>query len=84
VSDVVYGACHKCGRNAVTCRATGCQADGEFPRRMRVDKFCAAELKIREAMLAIEAMPGDVRLTAAQDLLIAAQAKVADFVDGLP
>lgn len=42
-----------------------------------------AELAIREAMLAVEDMPPDVRLTEAGVLLEKARNKVADFVDGI-
>lgn len=53
----------------------------EVPRRARVDQMCQAELKIREAMLAVEDMPADTRLTDAVVLLGQAQEKVADFID---
>lgn len=55
----------------------------EFPRRCKIDEFCAAETAIREAKLAVEAMGADVRLTDAIILLNQAQDKVADFVDGV-
>jgi hypothetical protein len=54
-----------------------------FPRRAQVDKMVKAELAIREAMLAVEEMPADVRLTDAGVLLEKARNKVADFVDGV-
>lgn len=54
-----------------------------FPRRAHVDKMVKAELAIREAMLAVEEMPADVRLTDAGVLLEKARNKVADFVDGV-
>ncbi len=42
-----------------------------------------AELKIREAILAVEDLAADTRLTDAVILLSRAKAKVADFVDGV-
>ena len=47
-----------------------------LPTRMRVDQMTPAELAIREAMLAVEAMPADERLTDAVCLLRDASAKV--------
>jgi hypothetical protein len=43
-----------------------------------------AELAIREAMVAVEEMGCDTRLTDAVNLLHKAQDAVADFVDGVP
>lgn len=43
----------------------------------------AAEMAIREAVLAVEALPADTRLTQAVNLLLQAQERVADFVDGV-
>lgn len=54
------------------------------PRRSRVDQYVPAETAIREAMLAVEAMPADERLTDAVVLLGKAKDAVADFVDGKP
>jgi hypothetical protein len=42
-----------------------------------------AERAIRDAVLAVEQMPADVRLTEAVILLGQAQEKVANFVDGV-
>jgi hypothetical protein len=56
----------------------------EIPRRAYLDKMVPAELKIRDAMLAVEAMPADVRLTDAVVLLEQASTKVSDYVDSLP
>lgn len=54
-----------------------------IPRRNYVDKMCAAELKIREAMEAVECMGADPRLTDAVVLLGEAKESVADFIDGV-
>lgn len=50
-------------------------------RRHDLERMTSAELAIRDAMLCIEAMPCDVRLTEAVVLLGVAQNKVADYVD---
>lgn len=55
-------------------------ADG-MPRRNRIDLHTVAETKIREALLAVEAMGADRRLTDAVVMLCGAGAKVADVVD---
>jgi hypothetical protein len=55
-----------------------------IPRRIRVDQMTAAELAIREARIAVEAVGCDVRLTDAVNFLSLAQDKVADFVDNVP
>ena len=52
-----------------------------IPRRIRIDKMCRAELAIRDAIMAVEDMEADVRLTEAVVLLSKAKDKVADFVD---
>ena len=57
--------------------------DPGVPRRHRIDRMHPAELAIREAMLAVEALPADERLTRAIVLLAQAQEAVADFVDGV-
>lgn len=54
----------------------------DFPRRNRVDCFTAAEMKIRSAMLLVEGMGADERLTKAVTLLGEAKNAVADYVDG--
>ena len=53
----------------------------EIPRRMRIDLYTPAELAIRNAVLAVEEMPADIRLTDAVVLLQKAKEKVADYVD---
>jgi hypothetical protein len=58
--------------------------ESESPRRNRIDKLTPSELAIWNAMQAVEAMPADVRLTEAGNLLKDALEKVADFVDGVP
>jgi predicted metal-dependent hydrolase len=55
----------------------------DFPRRIRINQFTPAERAIWEAHQAVEALPPDVRLTEASNLLSAARAKVADYVDGV-
>jgi predicted RNase H-like nuclease (RuvC/YqgF family) len=55
----------------------------EIPRRAYIDKLTPAETAIREAVLAVEAMGADVRLTEAVILLGKARDRVADFVDGI-
>ena len=52
-------------------------------RRADVTQYTEAELKIRDAMLAVEAMGADVRLTDAVNLLHCAREAVADHVDGV-
>lgn len=54
----------------------------QFPRRGRIDQYSSGERAIREALLAVEEMGADPRLTDAVCLLGAAQESVADFVDG--
>lgn len=56
----------------------------EIPRRCRIDLMTPAELAIRNAAIAVEALAADPRLTEAVVLLGKAQDKVADFVDGKP
>jgi hypothetical protein len=48
-----------------------------------MQEWVPAEHAIREAMMAVEAMGSDIRLTEAINLLQAAKEKVADFVDGI-
>ena len=55
----------------------------QIPRRIRIDLMVPAELAIREALLAVEKMPADTRLTEAVILLSKAQNRVADYVDGV-
>ncbi len=56
----------------------------EIPRRCCIDLACPAEAAIRIAMMKVEEMGADVRLTNAVDLLGKALDQVADFVDGVP
>jgi hypothetical protein len=56
--------------------------DQEIPRRIQIQKMTPAELAIRTAMLEVEKLPPDARLTDAVVLLGQAQEKVANFVDG--
>lgn len=61
----------------------GCMNKAPWPRRARVDLMTPAELAIMEAIRVVEEAGADVRLTDAVVLLGAAQASVADFVDGV-
>ena len=54
-----------------------------IPRRAEMTKWCPTEHAIYRAMLEVENMPADVRLTEAVTLLGAAKEAVADFVDGI-
>lgn len=54
-----------------------------IPRRICVDRMTPAELAIRKAILEVELMAADTRLTDAVILLGQAQSKVADFIDGV-
>jgi hypothetical protein len=54
----------------------------EIPRRHQIELMVPAELKIREAVAAVEEMGADPTLTDAVILLGQAKDRVADFVDG--
>jgi YD repeat-containing protein len=54
---------------------------GDVPRRICVDQFSPAEMAIFNAVSAVEMTGADVRLTDAVNLLYAARALVADYVD---
>ncbi len=54
----------------------------EIPRRNKIDKLTFAERVIREAMLEVEKLPADIRLTKAVVALDEAMNHVADYVDG--
>ena len=56
----------------------------EFPRRACIDKMTPAERAIYDAMVEVEKLPPDMRLTDAVVLLGKARESVADFVDGVP
>jgi hypothetical protein len=53
----------------------------DAPRRCYLDLIVTAERAIYDAIVAVEHMPADVRLTEAQVLLGQAKDKVSDFVD---
>lgn len=55
----------------------------EAPRRCYIELMTPAECAIREAILAVERLPADARLTNAVVLLDQAKNWVADYVDGL-
>lgn len=77
----------KASATALTVDAAGMEMtmseQRELPRRCYIDLYCPAELAIRNAVLAVEEMPADVRLTDAVVLLSQAKDKVADFIDGV-
>lgn len=52
-------------------------------RRVYLDKMCPAEVAIYNAILEVEKMPADTRLTEAVILLGKAKDSVADFIDGV-
>lgn len=52
-----------------------------FPRRHQMQRWCAGERLIQEAVDEVERMGADVRLTDAVNLLGAARDRVADFID---
>lgn len=54
----------------------------DTPRRANIDKLVPAERAIYDAMIAVEAMGADERLTRAVTLLGDAMNAVADYVDG--
>lgn len=54
-----------------------------IPRSIQLDKMTPAEKAIREAMMIVEEMGSDVKLTQAIIHLQDAQKCVADFVDGI-
>jgi hypothetical protein len=61
--------------------ALGKRALGDPLRRCDISCHCPAESAIRRAVLAVEKMPADTRLSQAVGLLDQAQRCVADFVD---
>jgi hypothetical protein len=54
-----------------------------IPRRIHLERLTPAEHAIRAAILAVEEMGADVRLTKAVILLGEAKDRVADYVDGV-
>lgn len=58
-------------------------SENTIPRRSRLNLNVPAELAIYEAMLAVEKMPADIRLTHAGIKLQEAKNLVADFIDGV-
>lgn len=54
-----------------------------IPRRVDLNRYTPAEKAIYDAILAVEAIGADVRLTDAVKLLTDAKNKVADYVDGV-
>jgi hypothetical protein len=56
----------------------------EMPRRIRIDLHTPAELAIYNAVLEVEKLPADVRLTKSVVLLSDAKDQLADFIDDHP
>lgn len=56
----------------------------DWSRRCDLRTMTPAELKIREAIEAVEGMGADPRLTDAVTLLSSASEAVADYTDGVP
>lgn len=54
----------------------------DIPRRADIQRNVPAELAIRNAMLMVENLPADERLTKAVTLLGDAREAVADYIDG--
>ena len=52
-------------------------------RRCDIERMSPAELAIHSAMLAVETLPADERLTRAVTFLERAQEAVADYIDGV-
>lgn len=52
-------------------------------RHNDIQQMVPAELAIHNAMIAVEEMPADERLTSAVLLLMQAQRKVSDYVDSM-
>ncbi len=50
-------------------------------RRSRIDLMTPEELAIRNAIIAIEELGADIRLTQSVTLLSAAQTRLADYID---
>mgnify|MGYP001559835293 CR=1 FL=1 len=55
----------------------------DIPRRIQLDRLSQAELAIRQAVIEVEKLPADRRLTDAVILLGAARDSVADYIDGV-
>lgn len=53
----------------------------EIPRRAQLEHQTPVEAAIRDAVLAVETLPPDVRLSDAVSFLFAALDSVADYVD---
>lgn len=53
----------------------------KIPRRVRLDLMTTAEKAIYNAVLEVEKLPPDIRLTEAVMLLSRAREKVADYID---
>jgi siroheme synthase (precorrin-2 oxidase/ferrochelatase) len=52
------------------------------PRRSRIDLMIPAELAIRDALIAVEALGAHPKLTEVVSMLSDAQFKIADWHDG--
>lgn len=58
-------------------------ASNQIPRRCHVDLLTTEEYAIRNAIVLVEQLGADTRLTEAVILLQQAKDKVSDFVDGV-
>jgi hypothetical protein len=55
-----------------------------IPRRCYIEKMHTAELAIRNAILEVEKLPADFRLTNAVGYLLEAQEEVSNYIDKVP
>ena|SRR5579864_2518013 len=60
------------------------KASDDIPRRVDILRITPAEQAIRAAVIAVENLPADTRLTEAVMLLMEAREYVADYVDNCP
>lgn len=67
-----------------TGRSFDATTSDPIPRRIRLDRMTPAELAIRDAVLAVETVGADTRLTNAVIKLQEARELVADYVDAMP
>lgn len=74
----------QCGCKQFVARSSDTpRVESDIPRRARMDQWTATERLIHVAVMAVEEMPADLRLTRAVILLGEARDAVADFVDGV-
>ena len=75
------GECERCGK--IFKQGEKRMVD-QRPRRSDINQWVPAEKAIAAAMVSVEEMPADPRLTDAVVLLGKAREYVSDFVDGVP